>query len=70
MARQALTDGERIRRRKRTELVWRGKWCGCTHSIALLDLWRALHRNGCVSLEAFKTFKRENNFYDKASDAK
>jgi len=59
-----LTDDQRILLRKRTELQWRAKWRGHTHSIALLDLWRSLHRNGCVSLAAFKIFKKQNGFYD------
>jgi hypothetical protein len=63
-----LSDSEKILRRKRVELQWRGKWRGRTDKAALLDLWRALHRTGCVSLDAFRTFKRENGFYDKTSD--
>jgi hypothetical protein len=64
-----LTDGQKIRRRKITEETWAAKWRGRLNDpLALLDLWRNLHRRGCVSLEAFRTFKREHGFYDKSSD--
>jgi hypothetical protein len=60
-----ISDGERIRIRKICEETWAAKWRGRLNDpLALLDLWRALHRRGCVSLEAFKTYKRQHGFYN------
>jgi hypothetical protein len=67
MKQPVMSDPERILRRKRVELQWRGKWRGRTDKLALLDLWRNLHRSGCISLEAFQTFKRQAGFYDEKS---
>ena len=68
MAKPVLTDNEKIFRRKRVEIQWRTKWRGQTDLLALLDLWRNLHRRDYVSLEVFQRFERESVFYYKIND--
>ena len=62
-----ISDGEKIRRRKRVETEWLPRWRGkLSDPAALLDLQRWYLRRGCIDIEAFRRFKREHGFYDKS----